>query len=106
MRHFRDIENGTIISLEELQADYLRLVMEHGTEAETFGIYLNNCLTSSGGQLEEVHRVYQNIECGNILTYDKMVQEALEMYDLDPDDPTRLSNYDEFYVYIDGEPYC
>lgn len=48
--------------------------------------------------------LYFNLECGNILTYDEMVEEAKELYDVDLNDPTNLIGYEEYYIeYIEDE---
>ena len=43
--------------------------------------------------------VFQNRECGNILTYDEMIEEYREMYD--GDDPTNPYGWDAYYELID-----
>ena len=43
-------------------------------------------------------RIFQNKECGNILTYDEMIKEFREMYD--GDDPTNLLGWEEYYELI------
>ena len=43
---------------------------------------------------------YQNIENGNILTYQEMIQEGAELYDLNDD--TNIYTYEDYYkkIYI------
>ena len=41
---------------------------------------------------------FQNIECGNILTYEEMIAEFLEMYD--GGDPTNPAHWEDHYRYI------
>ena len=41
---------------------------------------------------------FQNIECGNILTYEEMIAEFLEMYD--GGDPTNPARWEDHYQYI------
>ena len=43
-------------------------------------------------------RIFQNKECGNILTYDEMIKEFREMYD--GDDPTNPLDWEEYYELI------
>jgi hypothetical protein len=43
--------------------------------------------------------IFQNRECGNILTYDEMIEEYREMYD--GDDPTNPYGWDTYYELID-----
>lgn len=43
--------------------------------------------------------IFQNRECGNILTYDEMIEEFREMYD--GDDPTNIVNWETYYKLID-----
>ena len=42
---------------------------------------------------------FQNIECGNILTYQEMLQEFMELYD--GGDPTNPARWEDHYRYID-----
>lgn len=42
--------------------------------------------------------IFQNRECGNILTYDEMIEEYREMYD--GDDPTNPFGWEEYYEVI------
>lgn len=42
--------------------------------------------------------IFQNKECGNILTYDEMIKEFREMYD--GDDPTNSLGWEEYYELI------
>jgi hypothetical protein len=41
---------------------------------------------------------FQNIECGNILTYQEMLQEFMELYD--GGDPTNPARWEDHYRYI------
>lgn len=41
---------------------------------------------------------FQNIECGNILTYEEMLTEFAEMYD--GGDPTNPARWEDHYHYI------
>lgn len=41
---------------------------------------------------------FQNIECGNILDYDEMLEEFAELYD--GGDPTNPACWSDHYVYI------
>ena len=52
-RRFRDTENGDILTLSELKAEYEELYANGETETETFRDYLNNCLDKNGF-LEEI----------------------------------------------------
>ena len=45
--------------------------------------------------------MYQNIECGNILTWEEMVQEGKELYDLFDD--TNIIDWSEYYTEIETE---
>lgn len=45
---YRDTENGTIYSREELYKSYEELKANGETEAETFDKYLHNCLSKNG----------------------------------------------------------
>lgn len=42
--------------------------------------------------------LFQNKECGNVLTYDEMIDEYREMYD--GDDPTNATGWEEYYELI------
>ena len=42
--------------------------------------------------------IFQNRECGNILTYDEMIEEFREMYD--GDDPTNPFGWETYYKLI------
>ena len=42
--------------------------------------------------------VFQNRECGNILTYNEMIEEYCEMYD--GDDPTNPLDWEIYYELI------
>lgn len=42
--------------------------------------------------------IFQNRECGNILTYDEMIEEYREMYD--GGDPTNPCGWEEYYEVI------
>ena len=44
---------------------------------------------------------FQNIECGNILTYQEMLQEFMELYD--GGDPTNPLGWEEHYRHISFE---
>lgn len=62
MRKFRNIENGEILTLEELRAWFSAWLEEDASQEEReiyggkngFGYYLNNCMTYNNGTLEEV----------------------------------------------------
>ena len=42
--------------------------------------------------------IFQNIECGNILTYSEMIEEWAEMYD--GGDPTNPAGWEEHYKVV------
>lgn len=42
--------------------------------------------------------LYQNIECGNILTENEMLEEARELYDMDDTNVVNLSEYYRIYL--------
>lgn len=42
--------------------------------------------------------LYQNIECGNILTKNEMLEEARELYDMDDTNIVDLSEYYRIYL--------
>lgn len=44
---------------------------------------------------------FMNNENGNILTWDEMMEEAAELYDLD--DPTCPFGWDEYYTLVEME---
>jgi len=54
MTKFYDTEHGITLDLAELLTEYDILKKENETEAESFGDYLQNCLTRNGGTLEVV----------------------------------------------------
>lgn len=42
--------------------------------------------------------LYMNVEYGNVLTFDEMLKEAMELYDVDDD--TNIVSYNEYYVQV------
>lgn len=54
MTKFYDTEHGNTLDLADLLMEYDTLKAENSTEAESFGDYLQNCLTRNGGTLEVV----------------------------------------------------
>lgn len=48
---YRDIETDELLTLEDLQSEYNALKASGNTEADTFDMYLENCLS---GTLEEM----------------------------------------------------
>ena len=51
---FYDTEHETFITMAELEKEFMELKETGETEAETFGQYINNCLTTAGGTLERI----------------------------------------------------
>ena len=54
MKKYLDVDRGKIYTRDELYKEFEILRLNRETDAETFGQYLNNCL-SKNGSLEEIN---------------------------------------------------